>query len=404
MPPAAKAFENSPLGLYVHVPFCVKCCDYCAFYSEAARRDAIEAWLGGIERELNLSPLPRAADTFFFGGGTPGVLTAKDFEKLGRIVVAANGGVAPREWSVEIAPSTASAEKLRVMREIGVNRISLGVQSFDAATLKILGRIHSASVAEAAYKKIRDAGFDNVNIDMIFAVPGEAPSRWRSDLRRVVALAPEHVSAYCLILETGAPLLKRLEKSPHFDPREKSPEREKALYAETWNFLRENGYAQYEVANHARRGRECVHNLNTWRMHEWLGVGPAAASQIGGRRFANQANLARWLEGLASGVLARCDEVVPRPIDFFADSLIFGLRMNKGVCVRALAERFLGAGATIPAPLEELFKNLQAENYLAQTSDYFAPTPDSAGKIALNADGLLVADAIGEAILEALDT
>ncbi len=395
----AQGFEKSPLGLYVHVPFCVKRCDYCAFYAEPLRHGAVEMWLSGIEHELQLSPLPRVAETFFFGGGTPGILSAKEFEALGKTVVSANGGNVPKEWSVEIVPSTASDEKLRVMRNLGVNRISLGVQSFDDATLKILGRVHSSRIVEVAYEKIRNAGFDNVNIDLIFAVPGENPSRWQSDLRHAVELAPEHISAYCLMFEDEAPLLRRLEKSPGFDPREKSPEREKILYKETWKFLRTNGYAQYEVANHAKPGNECEHNLNTWRMHEWLGVGPSAASQLGGKRFANPANLGLWFEGIKKGVLVRCDEVAPNGVGFFADALIFGLRMNEGVCVRALAERFLGAGVGVPVALEELFKNLQKENYLSQESDYLG-----LGRVALNEDGLLVADAIGEAILEAIET
>ncbi len=351
-------------------------------------------WLDGVEKELEISPFPRVAETFFFGGGTPGVLSAKNIERLGKIFVDKNGGNIPKEWTVELAPSTVNAEKLAVLKEIGVNRISLGIQSFDDATLKILGRIHSSKIAESAFEKIRNAGFENVNLDLIFAVPEEDESRWKRDLKRAVELSPEHISAYCLILEEETPLLRRLKNSQNFSASEKTPEREKALYKTTWAFLRERGYAQYEVANHAKRGRECIHNLNTWRMHEWLGIGPAAASQIGGKRFTNVANLSKWLSGIRAGVPARVDEMTPRERDFFADSLIFGLRTNEGVDVPALSKRFLG-NAEISPKLLALFENLERENYLSGTRER--------GKISLNEDGLLVADAIGEAILSALE-
>lgn len=384
-----------PLGLYVHVPFCGNACDYCAFYKEAPRREAIDAWLAGVEREIGLAPLPRPARTFFVGGGTPGVLTARDFEKLGETLLRANGGNAPEEWTVELAPPSVRADKLRALRGLGVNRISLGAQSFDAATLALLGRRCAPKKIFEAYDAVRAAGFDNVNFDLIFAVPGESRSRWRADLAQAVALAPEHLSAYCLMLEEDAPLLARLKNSPAFDPAEKSPEREAELYLETWETLARAGYAQYEVANHARAGKACKHNLNTWRMGEWLGYGPAAASQCGGRRFANPADLRRWLDALADGVPARTDVVELDAATLFADALVFGLRMNEGVNPPALARRFFGDAARVPAKLAALAENLREEGYLAENLP--------AGTLALNARGLLVADAVGAEVLAALD-
>lgn len=387
--------NSQPLGLYVHVPFCGNACDYCAFYKEAPRREAIDAWLAGIAREIELVPLPRPARTFFVGGGTPGVLTARDFEKLGETLLHANGGNAPEEWSVELAPPSVRADKLHALRELGVNRISLGAQSFDAATLALLGRRCAPKRIFEAYDAVRVAGFDNVNFDLIFAVPGEARSRWRADLAQAIALAPEHLSAYCLMLEEDAPLLKKLKNSPAFDPAEKSPEREAELYLETWETLARSGYAQYEVANHARPGKSCKHNLNTWRMGEWIGYGPAAASQCFGRRFANPANLPRWLDALANGAPARTDVVELDAETLFADAVVFGLRMNEGVSLPALAERFFGDPTRVPAKLSALAENLRAEGYLAENL--------SAGTLALNPRGLLVADAVGAEVLAALD-
>lgn len=387
--------KKSPLGLYVHVPFCGNACDYCAFYKEAPKRESIDAWLRGIEREAELVPLPRPANTFFIGGGTPGILTAHDFERLGAVLLKANHGKTPQEWSVEMAPSSVRPDKMRALANIGVNRISMGVQSFDAETLALLGRRHAPKKIFSAYETIRAAGFSNVNLDLIFSVPGEKPSRWHADIAQAVALTPEHLSTYCLMLEEEAPLLMRLQQSPHFDPTEKSPDREAELYLETWEKLAAAGYAQYEIANHARNGNVCMHNLNTWCMHEWLGYGPAAASQCFGKRFANPGNLAHWLDGLTNGVPARVDEVALDGEMLFADALIFGLRLNEGVNLSALAERFLGE-ASVPATLKALKASLNDEGYLCEKSE---KSPDL---LALNARGRLVADAIAEAVLEAL--
>lgn len=385
--------ENEPLGLYVHVPFCGNACDYCAFYKEPPKREAVDAWLDGIERETALVPLPRPADTFFVGGGTPGILTPRDFERLGKILLKANGGKLPAEWSVEMAPASVHADKMRALAEIGVNRISMGVQSFDSETLALLGRRHAPKKIFSAYETIRNAGFSNVNLDLIFSVPGEKSSRWHADIAQAVALAPEHLSTYCLMLEEDAPLLARLKQSPHFDLAEKSPEREAELYLETWEKLSAAGYTQYEIANHARDGKVCMHNLNTWRMHEWLGYGPAAASQCFGKRFANPADLALWLDALTDRVPARVDEVELDGKLLFADALIFGLRLNEGINLPATARRFLGA-PQIPAALEALKSALRDENYLRVTPPEI---------LALNARGRLVADAVAEAVLEALE-
>ncbi|MBQ6704877.1 MAG: radical SAM family heme chaperone HemW [Opitutales bacterium] len=390
LPQSAFAHGNAdPLGIYVHVPFCGSACDYCAFYREEPRRASVEAWIAGIARELEWVPFPRAVDTFFIGGGTPGVLSAENFSRLAKMLVAANGGNAPAEWSVELAPATVKPDKLRVLRDCGVNRISLGVQSFDAETLTLLGRRHAPKQIFSAYEMIRAAGFDNVNFDLIFAVPGEKESRWEADLDTAIALAPEHLSAYCLILEEDAPLWTRLKNSAHFDPAEKSPEREAELYLATWEKLSRAGYEQYEVANHARAGKICRHNFNTWKMAEWLGYGPSAASQCGGKRFCNPANLVLWLEKLTDGVPAHENVEALSPEQLFEDAMIFGLRLAEGFDAEALSRRF---GVPAGTHLAELAEDLRSAGYLdaAMPKNIWRPTKR----------GLLVADAIALKILE----
>lgn len=380
--------RTEPLGIYVHVPFCGTACDYCAFYREEPHRASVEAWLAGIERELKMIPFPRVADTFFIGGGTPGVLSAENFSRLAKMLITANKGKVPEEWSVELAPGTVKPDKLRALRDSGVNRISLGVQSFDADTLKLLGRRHLPKQIFSAYEMIRSAGFDNVNLDLIFAVPGEKPLRWNEDLETAITLAPEHLSAYCLILEEDAPLWSRLKNSGSFDPEEKSPEREAELYLETWKKLALAGYEQYEVANHARAGKICRHNLNTWKMAEWLGYGPSAASQCGGKRFRNPANLALWLEKMTDGVPAHEDVENLSPEQLFEDAMIFGLRLADGFDIDLLSRRFgVPAGLRLPALAEEL----RAAGYLEAScpKNIWRPTKR----------GLLVADAIALNVL-----
>lgn len=377
------------LGIYVHVPFCGSACDYCAFYREEPRKASVEAWLSGVEKELTLVPFPRAAETFFVGGGTPGVLSAGNFSRLAKMLLRANGGNAPAEWSVELAPGTVKPDKLRVLRDSGVNRISLGVQSFDAGTLSLLGRRHAPKQIFSAYEMIRAAGFDNVNFDLIFAVPGENHLRWENDLATAIKLSPEHLSAYCLILEKDAPLLARLKKSGKYNPEEKSSEREAELYLKTWEKLSSAGYEQYEVANHARDGKKCIHNSNTWKMAEWLGFGPAAASQCGGKRFQNPANLALWLEKITDGVSAHEEIETLSAAQLFEDAIIFGLRLAEGFDLSELSQRFgVPAGTRLPA----LAKDLREAGYLESgiPENIWRPTKR----------GLLVADAIALKILE----
>lgn len=375
--------NDLPLGVYVHVPFCASNCDYCSFFREAPRKESLEAWINGIERELKIVPFPRRAETFFVGGGTPGVLPANYLERLARALIDANGGCVPAEWTVELAPSTVRPEKLKVLRDAGVNRISLGVQSFDAETLALIGRRHFPKQIFTAYENLRAAGFDNINFDLIFAVPGENPTRWQRDLETAISLSPEHLSAYCLILDEDAPLLARLEKSGNFDPKEKSPEREAALYLETWERLAAAGFSQYEVANHAKAGRECVHNLNTWKMAEWLGYGPAAASQCFGRRFKNPESISRWFEGVSKSVPVREEEEILSAKKLFEDAIIFGLRLSEGFDIDGLSRRY---GVPLSEKLLVLGKKLRDENYLKKNvpENLWKPTQQ----------GLLVADAI----------
>jgi len=381
-PIAPATRSRGALGVYVHIPFCASTCDFCAFYQEAPRREDLDRYLDGIERELALAGPHRAADTIFWGGGTPSALPARDLERLGRTLLD-HLGAPPREWTVEMAPSSVKADKLEVLRDLGVNRVSLGVQSFSPDTLAGLGRRHSPAQVYAAIDAIRAAGLDNLNLDLIFSVPGQTQAAWLVDLAEAVRLAPAHLSTYCLTFEEDTALWLKLSKGqvrPDIQV-------DAALYEATWDFLEAARYRQYEISNYSRPGGECAHNLDTWAMQEWVGLGPAAASQFQGKRYANPADLERWLKGITAGKMDRVDEVALTPSLLATDALVFGLRLNCGVNLALLAKRF--PAFDFPA-LDLLWTELVEDGLLEK----------SGGVIRLTRAGRLVADRVGVKILE----
>lgn len=322
----AKAAPADPLGLYVHVPFCASTCDFCAFYQVKPTADGVGRFLQGMQMEADLVSWTRPVTTMFWGGGTPGLLPPKDLRRLGEMMLARCGG-RPAEWTVEMAPVCVTEARLAVLQELGVTRISMGAQSFQPALLDALGRLHTKEQILRAYDRVRAAGFANVNLDLMFALPGQTEAEWEADVQAAVALAPDHLSTYCLTFEEDTALWVKLSQG-----RVKlDPEHEAKLYESTWQQLAAAGYHQYEVANFARPGHACRHNLNTWHMHEWIGLGPSAASQHAGWRGANVSDLDRWLDHLAAGRRVTEDRLVLSPRQLAEDALIFGLRMNAGV-------------------------------------------------------------------------
>jgi oxygen-independent coproporphyrinogen-3 oxidase len=375
-----------PLGLYVHVPFCASTCDFCAFYQEAPTAGDVERYLEGVRRELALVSPERPVDTVFWGGGTPGLLAAKDLLELGRIVRSACG-VDPAEWTIELAPGSVTEARLQALREAGVTRVSLGVQSFQPALLEALGRRHSREQILRAHERVRAAGFASVNLDLMFALPGQADEAWEADLDEAIALGPDHLSTYCLTFEEDTRLWVKLSRGAV----RRDAEAEARLYEATWRRLEAAGYAQYEVSNFARPGHACRHNVNTWRMGEWIGVGPSAASQHRGWRGANVADLARWLDGLGRRERMTEDRCAVTPALLAEDALVFGLRMNDGVDLQWWKARV----PDLPwETVEETLHGLEAAGRLETRDSVVRLTPA----------GRLIADAIGAEIMAAFAT
>jgi oxygen-independent coproporphyrinogen III oxidase len=378
------ADPHGPLGVYVHVPFCASTCDFCAFYQTAPTAQGIENYMRSIADEAALVDWRgRRVDTVFWGGGTPGLLAPDDIRRLGGIVGARLGG-AVKEWTVEMAPASVTAARLEALKEIGVTRISMGAQSFQPALLDGLGRQHTREQIFRAYERIRAADFASVNIDLMFALPGQDEAAWLGDLGEALALAPDHLSTYCLTFEEDTKLWVKLSKGQV----KLDVEHEARLYETTWARLEESGYAQYEVSNFARPGHSCIHNLNTWRMHEWAGLGPSAASQHAGVRGGNVADLEKWQELIARGERVTEDRVDLTPALLAEDALIFGVRMNAGVDLAALRRRFPSAPWT--AVDAEVARLVDAD--VALTED---------GRLRLTTRGRLIADTVGAELMGA---
>ncbi len=384
-----KADAQTPLGVYFHIPFCARPCDFCAFYQKEPRRGDIERYLEGMEKELALVSFDQSVETVFWGGGTPGLLSARDLRRLGKAMLQ-HFSSPPSEWTVEMAPSTVKADKITILRDLGVTRISLGVQSFRPEMLEILGRSHSREQIYRAIEIIRHQDFENLNLDLIFSIPEQSLAMWLCDLEEAVALAPQHISTYNLTFEEDTALWLRREKG---QTKGKTETEEAAFFEKSAEFLPANGYGQYEISNYSRPGFACRHNLNTWNMSQWAGFGPSAASQYQGWRYANVSSLDQWLAGLNEGKPQQVDRQLLTPEILFADSLIFGLRTNRGVDLPALRDRFKPDKVDF-LPLDELWEALREEGLLEVSPNQC---------LRLTNKGLLVADGVAADILTKLD-
>jgi oxygen-independent coproporphyrinogen III oxidase len=327
--------NNPPVtSLYVHVPFCAHKCEYCAFFSEASNGAQIERYVQALLRELDLVAPDLKPETIFFGGGTPSILSLKQWEQI-LTRLRDHQLAAAAEWTVECNPATVSADKAKLLRDGGVNRISMGVQSLDENLLERLGRVHSRDMVFRSFDTLRRAGFDNLNVDLMFAIPGQTMAVWRETLAEATALGSEHLSCYEVIYEEDTPLYQQL-KAGEFDVDE---ELACAMYEELIDHATGAGFRQYEIANFARHGGTpagrdpqyaCRHNLNYWRAGDYHGLGPSAAAYVRGRRTKNWANTQLYCEQLERGrrAIETTDELTP--LARAGETAAFGLRMNRG--------------------------------------------------------------------------
>lgn len=321
------------LGLYIHVPFCIKKCAYCDFVSFPRREEAVAAYLTALGQEMaiymkELAPLRPALDTIFIGGGTPTCLTGDQLAALWQLIDRHFIILPEAEITVEANPGTITKEKLQVLQEAGVNRLSIGVQAAQAHLLRTLGRIHDFGEAKSAVLLAREAGWRNINLDLIFGIPGQTAADWRQSLYQALLLQPEHLACYGLQLEAGTPLWRAVEQG-QLDRCDEDLEAD--MYQETIPVLAGAGYEHYEISNFARPGRQSRHNLRYWLNQEYLGFGPAAHSYLAGCRWANEPDLKAYCRAVAGG-LKPIQEMTPLTVqDQMAETAFLGLRLRRGI-------------------------------------------------------------------------
>lgn len=313
--------------LYVHIPFCPKVCPYCSFYKEASDRNKTQAFLDAVLAEAGAESEGLQPWTIFFGGGTPSALSTSQLQYL-------IGGLRERidfsqvrEFTLEMNPATVSLEKAKALIALGVNRVSMGVQSWDEELLKTLGRVHSGPQARRSYEILREAGVANVNLDLIFGIPGQTRDQWLDSIRQTLALAPDHISAYCLTYEEDTEFFERFRRG-EFAP---ETERDAAFFETAMDAFEAAGYGQYEISNYAHPGRECLHNLGYWRGADYAGLGPSAVSTRDGWRRKNLPDTEAYIRQILAGgdrfeALERLDAETKR-----LEKLSLGLRTREGI-------------------------------------------------------------------------
>jgi len=285
--------------LYFHIPFCPKLCPYCCFYVETGAKNKTTRFLDAVLREVDngKDQFELAPETIYFGGGTPSALTGGQLDYLLSGLRERLDLRALREWTFEVNPATVRADKARLLHDAGVSRISLGVQSWDDGLLKTLGRVHNAAQAEKTFHILREAGFANINVDLMFAVPGQTLAQWQTTLGRTIALQPEHVSSYCLTYEEDTQYFRQLQLGTF----RQDDDRDADLFETTIDTLTDAGFENYEISNYARPGFESAHNFAYWRGADYLGFGPSAFSTVGLHRWQNLPNTAIYTDRVLGG-------------------------------------------------------------------------------------------------------
>ena len=368
--------ENSPMEIYIHIPFCIRKCDYCDFLSGPSGPKEQADYVQALLREIQAveEGEGRSVSSIFIGGGTPSVL---DERLLGDILREIRNRFKIEEYAeitIEVNPGTANIGKLQAYREMGINRLSIGLQSPQDRELKILGRIHNYEQFLETYQEARTVGFDNINIDLMSAIPDQTYEGWVKNLRTVAELEPEHISAYSLIVEEGTPFAARKLNLPDEDT-------EYNMYEATAQILKEYGFEQYEISNYARKGRECRHNVGYWARQDYLGFGLGASSLYGKERFANTADMKKYLENSRNPEKIREKEPSLTREDEMAEFMFLGLRMTKGISKADFQRCF---GCTIESVYGEVLEKYESMGLLLEQD----------GRIFLSREGIHVSNSI----------
>lgn len=379
------------LELYVHIPFCVRKCVYCDFLSGPAGTDERAAYVDALIREIRCMKNnydEYRVSTVFLGGGTPSILEGEDTARIFKALHKSFNLAEDAEVTIEANPGTVTEEKLAAWKTAGISRISIGLQSADDRELKLLGRIHTWQDFLETYSLARKAGFTNINVDLISAVPGQTLAGWEKTLRTVAELGPEHISAYSLIIEEGTPFFEHYGaggKQPDMDgpawPPLPDEEEDRAIYEATALLLQKYGYHRYEISNYAKEGYECRHNLGYWERTEYLGLGLGASSLIRECRFHNTADMEKYLSAFSEKEEAASEEACEKireekesltREEQMAEFMFLGLREMKGVSTHRFRECF---GTELEQVYGEQIRKLKREGLLEEADGRLRLTP-----------------------------
>lgn len=324
------------VSLYIHIPFCKQKCWYCDFPSFAGKEDLMDEYLKALRKEVNNRVKDVKIKTIFVGGGTPTYLHLEGILELGNIISGLNTAE-DLEFTVEANPGTLTEEKLKALKDIGVNRISIGLQAVQNNHLKDIGRIHTFNEFKENFYKARNAGFNNINVDLMFGLPNQTIKDWEESLKEISSLEPEHISAYSLIIEEGTPFKRYYEKGILRLPTE---EEERTMYNMTLDTLGEKGYTQYEISNFSKTNRECKHNIVYWDLNEYIGVGSSSSSYINGKRYRNQCSIEKYIDEVNEKSYS-FEEVIENSLEDNMEEFMFmGLRKIDGISIDDFNKRF----------------------------------------------------------------
>ena len=332
--------NTKTIGLYIHIPFCRQKCLYCDFPSWAGKEGQMQGYVDALTKEIEnrgKAYSDRKVVSVFFGGGTPTTLSVPMLEQLMQAVFESWDIAEDAEITTEANPGTLDGEMAVALKKMGFNRLSMGVQAWQNRLLKDLGRIHTMEAFQENYKAVREAGFENVNTDLMFALPNQTMADWQETVRNIVGLNPEHISAYSLILEEGTPFFDRYEKG-ELEPAAEELDRE--MYHWAVDYLAKMGYGQYEISNFAKKGRQSRHNRIYWQAEEYLGLGLGAHSYMEGERFHNRYDLQEYIDANGEVSLLKEDVEVITEEDALAEFMFLGLRLTEGVSFARFRERF----------------------------------------------------------------
>lgn len=359
------------LGIYIHIPFCVSKCAYCDFFSAPATDDVKEKYAAALVRQVKenkmVSPEDYRVVSVFVGGGTPSVLSGNLMQKILTAVHERYNLTDDCEITVECNPGTVNTDKLLIYRELGVNRLSFGLQSVNDDELASLGRIHTFGDFLNSYEMARKAGFDNINVDLISAIPGQTVSDWKKTLETVVKLGTEHISAYSLILEEGTPLYERYQRGENL--RLPDEDEERAIYCLTGEYLGEKGFHRYEISNYAKDGYECRHNKLYWRRVPYIGFGAGASSFINNVRYDGIRDVKAYTD---NPVNAFGTPEIVSTADAMAEFMYLGLRLTEGVKRDDFTTQF---GESIDSVYGDVIKKYVAGGYMTDDGRNIRLTP-----------------------------